>query len=86
MLKFDNIFYLKFLSVQIKGESYNGRNINAGLIGYKFLSKLHTFALRSLLFFFDLGVESVLKEICSIEDDNKKAAQFVALERRWVKI
>ena len=51
MLRFDNIFHLKYLLIQIKGESYYKKKIDVGLIGYKFLGKLYNLVLRNLLLF-----------------------------------
>ena len=65
------------------------KKINIGLIGHKFMGQLHSVALRSLSFFFDLGVEPGLKVICRIEDDIGEEAEkygWESYEKSWEKV
>ncbi len=51
------------------------KKLNIGLIGYRFMGKAHSNALRTIPMFFDLDVEPVLKVICGLKDDLAAAAQ-----------
>ena len=51
------------------------KQLNIGLIGYRFMGKAHSNALRTMPMFFDPGAEPVLKVICGVKDDVAGAAQ-----------
>jgi predicted dehydrogenase len=67
------------------------KQLNIGLIGYKFMGKAHSSAFRQVKHFFpDLGVEPVLKVICGRDEAGVKAAaeQFGwdGYETSWQKV
>lgn len=57
------------------------KRLKIGLIGYRFMGKAHSNALRTIPMFFDLPVEPVLKVICGLKDDVAAAAQMYGWQR-----
>lgn len=65
------------------------KKLNIGLIGYRFMGKAHSNALRTIPMFFDLDVEPVLKVICGLKDDVAAAAKkygWQAHVRDWKEV
>lgn len=53
-----------------EGDSYfMGKQLNVGLIGYRFMGKAHSNALRTIPMFFDLGAQPVMKVVCGVKAD-----------------
>lgn len=46
-----------------------GKKLNIGLIGYRFMGRAHSAALRTMPLFFDPGAEPVLKVVCGLRDE-----------------
>ena len=44
------------------------QTLNVGLIGYKFMGKAHSHALKDVGMFFDLPVKPVMKVICGRDE------------------
>jgi predicted dehydrogenase len=51
------------------------RALNVGLIGHKFMGRVHSHALRVVTMFFDLDAVPVMRVLCGIEDDLEDAAR-----------
>jgi len=66
------------------------REINVGLIGYKFMGKAHSNALARIGMFFDPSVKINLKAICGREEEwvaeNAKKFGFEDYETEWEKL
>lgn len=45
------------------------KQLNVGLIGYRFMGRAHSNALRTMPMFFDPGAEPVLKVVCGLRDE-----------------
>lgn len=66
------------------------KEINVGLIGYKFMGKAHSDALRRLGMFFDTSAKINLKAICGRDEewvsDNARRFGFESWETDWRKL
>ena len=65
------------------------KQINIGLIGYRFMGKVHSIALQSLPLLFDLEVKPEMKVICGVKDDVAEAAEkygWESYEKSWEKV
>ncbi|WP_409345113.1 Gfo/Idh/MocA family protein [Paenibacillus sp. MBLB4367] len=52
----------------------NGKSVRIGLVGYKFMGKVHSHAYRSMPYFFDTGAEPVLQAISGRDAQSLTAA------------
>ncbi len=66
------------------------KEINVGLIGYKFMGKAHSFAYKNVNLFFDLPLKIVMKVICGRTEKAVKQAKekfgWIEYETDWRKV
>ncbi len=66
------------------------KNVNVGLVGYKFMGKAHSHAYHDVAMFFDLDVVPVMKAICGRDENGVKAAAerfgWETYETSWEKL
>ncbi|GIM46625.1 oxidoreductase [Collibacillus ludicampi] len=61
--------------VRLKGEMMGSKTpVRVGMIGYKFMGKAHSHALRDVPFYFDQGVTPVLQAVAGRDENGVKAA------------